>query len=150
MTEVLHVVAVVLTGLSAGLFATFSYVVMPGLRRADDETFVQAMRSINIAILNPVFAVVFGGAAVALVAALVAAWSTDARAWLLAALLLYVAGAFVVTGAVNIPLNDALESGSGAPVALREAFESRWVAVNHVRSALTVAAFACATIGLAV
>ena len=150
MTEVLYVVAVVLAGLSAGLFATFSYVVMPGLRRADDETFVQAMRSINIAILNPVFAVVFGGAAVALVAALVATWSTDARGWLIAALLLYVVGAFVVTGAVNIPLNDALESGSGAPAALREAFESRWVVFNHVRSVLTVVAFACATIGLAV
>ncbi|KAA1374565.1 anthrone oxygenase family protein [Aeromicrobium fastidiosum] len=150
MTEVLHVVAVVLTGLSAGLFATFSYVVMPGLRRADDATFVQTMRSINVAILNPVFAVVFGGAAVALVAALVATWSMDARPWLIVALLLYVAGAFVVTGAVNIPLNDALASGAGAPAPLRQSFEARWVLFNHVRAVLTVAAFASATIGLVV
>ena len=54
--------ATVLTGLSAGLFVTFSYAVMPGLRRTGDATFVQAMRAINSAILNPVFALVFGGA----------------------------------------------------------------------------------------
>ena len=44
-------------GLVAGLFAGFAYAVMPGLRRADDATVVQAMREVNRAILNPVFAV---------------------------------------------------------------------------------------------
>ena len=36
------IVATVLTGLFTGLFATFSYAVMPGLRRTDDATFVRA------------------------------------------------------------------------------------------------------------
>lgn len=147
MTDAIVIVAVVLTGLSAGLFATFSYVVMPGLRRVDDESFVAAMRSINVAILNPVFALVFGGAAVALAAATAAAWGTDGRPWLIAGLLLYVIGAFVVTGVVNIPLNDALAAGQEAPAVLRGAFESRWSLWNYVRSALTVASFACAVIG---
>ncbi|MET0822491.1 MAG: anthrone oxygenase family protein [Aeromicrobium sp.] len=147
MAGAIVVVAVVLTGLSAGLFATFSYVVMPGLRRVDDQAFVASMRAINAAILNPVFAVVFGGAAVALTAALVTSWVADARPWLIAALVLYVVGAFVVTGAVNIPLNDALEGGSGEPSLLREAFEKRWVVWNHLRSMLTVAAFVCAVVG---
>ena len=147
MADAIVVVAVVLTGLSAGLFATFSYVVMPGLRRVDDGAFVASMRAINVAILNPVFAVVFGGAAVALAAALMMSWDADARPWLIAALVLYVVGAFVVTGAVNIPLNDALEAGSGEPSRLREAFERRWVAWNHVRSVLTAAALVCAAVG---
>lgn len=147
MADAIVVVALVLTGLSAGLFATFSYVVMPGLRRVDDGAFVASMRAINVAILNPVFAVVFGGAAVALAAALVTSWDAHARPWLIAALVLYVVGAFVVTGAVNIPLNDALEAGSSAPSQLREAFERRWVAWNHVRSVLTVAALVCAAVG---
>lgn len=147
MAGAIVVVAVVLTGLSAGLFATFSYVVMPGLRRVDDGAFVASMRAINVAILNPVFAVVFGGAAVALAAALVTSWDAEARPWLLAALVLYVVGAFVVTGAVNIPLNDALEAGSGEPSQLRESFERRWVVWNHVRSTLTVTSFVCAVIG---
>jgi uncharacterized membrane protein len=146
MTRVSLAAAATLLGLSAGLFATFSYVVMPGLRRIGDATFVQSMRAINVAILNPVFAVVFGGAALVTVAALIGAWATDARPWLLAAFVLYVLGAFVLTGAVNVPLNDALEAGTGPAAELRSAFEDTWVAVNHARSALTVAAFVCAVV----
>lgn len=147
MTRALLVAAMTLTGLSAGLFATFSYAVMPGLRRTDDATFVHTMRAINVAILNPVFALIFVGAAAASVAALVAGWGTGARLWLIAALVLYVVGAFIVTGAVNVPLNDALAAGSEGPAQLREAFEDRWIAWNHVRSVLTTMALACLAIG---
>ncbi|KQX74960.1 DUF1772 domain-containing protein [Aeromicrobium sp. Root472D3] len=146
MTSILVVAATVLTGLSAGLFATFGYAVMPGLRRTDDAVFVQAMRAVNVAILNPVFAVVFGGAFVVSVAAVVASWGTSAAPWLLASTLLYVVGAFVVTGVVNVPLNDALAEGDEVR-SLRAAFERRWVASNHVRSALTTVALVCAAIG---
>lgn len=146
MIEILVVMAAVLVGLSAGLFATFSYVVMPGLRGTDDATFVQSMRSINVAILNPVFAVVLGGSAVAAIAATVVAWGTDAAPWLLAAVVLHVAGAFVVTGAVNVPLNNALEAGSGGAPSPRAAFERRWTGWNHVRSVLTLAAFVCSVV----
>ncbi len=146
MTSILVVAATVLTGLSAGLFATFGYAVMPGLRRTDDEVFVQAMRAVNVAILNPVFAVVFAGAFVVSVAAVVASWGTSAAPWLLASTLLYAVGAFVVTGVVNVPLNDALAEGED-PAMSRAAFERRWVASNHVRSVLTLAALVCAAVG---
>ncbi len=147
MTQVLIVLAVVLTGLSAGLFATFSYAVMPGLRRCDDASFVQAMRGINIAILSPVFAVVFVGAALVTVAALVAGWGSDARPWMIAALALYVLGAFAVTGAVNVPLNDALEAGIDDVSRLRTSFEPRWVVWNHARSLTTTGALVCLAVG---
>lgn len=147
MTRALLVAAMTLTGLSAGLFATFSYAVMPGLRRTDDAVFVHTMRAINVAILNPVFALIFVGAAAASVAALVAGWGTDARPWLIGALVLYIVGAFIVTGAVNVPLNDALAAGSEGPAQLRAAFEDRWVAGNHVRSVLTTMALVCLAIG---
>jgi len=147
MTRGLVSVATVLVGLSAGLFTAFSYAVMPGLRRTDDPTFVHAMRAINGAILNPVFGVVFVGAGIAAATALAAAWGSDARPWLVAALALYVIGGFIVTGAVNVPLNDALESGDSGPAQLRAAFEDRWVVFNHVRSVLTTASFACLVIG---
>ena len=140
--------ATLLTGLSAGLFATFSYVVMPGLRRSDDAEFVAAMRGINIAILNPVFALVFGGSFVATVTALVAGWDDPSRPWIFAALAAYVVGAFVITFAVNVPLNNALEAGAGSSTVLRRAFEVRWVGSNHARSALTVAAFGCLVLAL--
>lgn len=147
MTRAVLVAAMTLTGLSAGLFATFSYAVMPGLRRTDDATFVDTMRAINGAILNPVFGLIFVGAAAASVVALIAGWGTDARPWLIAALALYVVGAFIVTGAVNVPLNDALAAGAETPAKLRAAFEDRWIAWNHLRSVLTAAAFVCLAIG---
>ena len=46
------VAAVITNGLMAGLFAAYSYAVMPGLGRAGDRTFVEAMQQTNAAILN--------------------------------------------------------------------------------------------------
>jgi uncharacterized membrane protein len=148
MTRAVLAAATVLMGLSAGLFATFSYAVMPGLRRTDDATFVHSMRAINIAILNPVFGIVLVGAGLAAAAALASGWGSAARPWLVAGLALYVTGAFVVTGAVNVPLNDALETGTDHAAQLRAAFEDRWVVFNHVRSVLTTSAFVCLVIGI--
>ena len=54
--------ATVTTGLMAGLFAAFSYAVMPGLGRAGDAAFVEGMQKINVAILNGWFGICFGGA----------------------------------------------------------------------------------------
>ncbi|AWB93227.1 DUF1772 domain-containing protein [Aeromicrobium chenweiae] len=143
MAETLLTVAVVLTGLSAGLFAAFSYAVMPGLRRTDDAVFVQAMRAVNVAILNPVFGVVLVGPTAAAVAAVVAGWDSDARWWTVAGALLYALGAFVVTAAVNVPRNDALAAGTADASVLRRQFEATWVRWNHVRSVLTTAGFVC-------
>lgn len=139
--------ATVLTGLSAGLFVTFSYAIMPGLRRTGDSTFVQAMRAINSAILNPVFALVFGGAFVATAAALVVCWGESPRLWVIAGLALYI-GVLVVTLVVNVPLNGALEAGAGSPATARSAFEDSWVRWNHVRSVVATVSFACLVVGL--
>lgn len=148
MTKSVLIAATVLMGLSAGLFATFSYVIMPGLRRASDAAFVDAMRGINVAILNPVFALTFGGAFLVTVLALVLGWDDSSRPWVIAGMVLYVVGAYVITFAVNVPMNDALEAGKGSPASLREAFEDRWTAWNHVRSVLTTSALVCLVVGV--
>src|SRR5688500_17535686 len=62
---VLSAVSVLLFGLSAGVFFTYSNSVMPGLRRTDDHTYVTAFNGMNVAILNPLFFVVFVGAQIA-------------------------------------------------------------------------------------
>lgn len=147
MTKSLVVATLTLTGLSAGLFTTFSIAVMPGLRRAGDASFVDAMRGINVAILNPVFGVIFGGAFIAAVAALIVGWNDVARPWFIAGIILYVIGAFIMTGAVNVPLNDALEAGTGSASSLREAFEDKWIAWNYARSIFTTAAFVSLVVG---
>lgn len=140
----------VTAGLMAGLFAAFSYSVMPGLGRSSDHTFVEAMRDINKAILNPVFMLPFMGTIPLLGVATVQAWRDQGRPvlpWVLAALALYLV-AFVVTAGVNVPLNNRLaEAGdpdrTGRSAAIRADFEGRWVTWNIVRAFLHTAAFAC-------
>ena len=148
MTKTALITAAALMGLSAGLFATFSYVIMPGLRRTSDAAFVDTMRGINIAILNPVFALTFGGAFFVGLLALVLGWDDASRPWVIAGLVLYALGAYVITFSVNVPMNDALEAGKGSAASLREAFEDRWTAWNHVRSVLTTAGFVCLIVGV--
>ena len=148
MTKTALIAATVLMGLSAGLFATFSYVIMPGLKRATDAAFVDTMRGINVAILNPVFALTFGGAFFVTILALLLGWGDASRPWVIAGLVLYVVGAYVITFAVNVPMNDALEAGTGSAASLREAFEDRWTTWNHARSLLTTSALVCLVVGV--
>lgn len=151
MTEIVTVIAVVLAGLYAGLFTTFSYAVMPGLRRTDDPTFVPAMRQIDLAILNPVLALVFGGSVLTSIAATVVGFhESGVRWWLLTGAGLVVA-AGLLTVVVNVPMNNRLEAGVVAgesPAPLREAFESPWVRWNHVRSVLSTAGFVLLVVAL--
>lgn len=144
------VAAALTTGLMAGLFAGFAYGVMPGLSRTDDRTFISAMQKINVAIVNGWFMISFMGALFVAVVATVVHWRGGAHPalpWVIAGLVLY-ALMFLVTVAVNVPLNDQLAaagdaSGIGDPAAVRERFEGRWVAWNIVRAVAATAAFAC-------
>ena len=153
MNEVVTVVAVVLAGLFAGLFVTFSYGIMPGLRHADDSTFVHAMREINVGILNAMLAIIFGGGTLAAIAAAVVGFDDkDARWWLVAGAVLVVATT-VVTMVVNVPMNDRLVAGVDAgepPTALREAFEEPWIRWNIARSVLSTAGFVALLVALLV
>ncbi|MGA5561649.1 DUF1772 domain-containing protein [Streptomyces platensis] len=140
-------VATLGAGLMAGLFAAFAYAVMPGLARSADRTFVQAMRHINRAILNGWFLVPFLLPIPLLVLATVLAWNGHGRValpWIVAALVLYLAGFFVTSG-VNVPLNNALDKADtgddSRTEAARTAFEGRWVTWNTVRALLHTAAF---------
>lgn len=133
--------ATVAMGLIAGAIYSFACAVMPGLARSDDRVYVDVMRDINEVIENPVFFLSFIGA---LLLSGVAAWQARGkpyRAWVWAAFAAY-ALAFLITVAVNIPLNDDLAQ-SGDPGALREEFEDPWVAWNVVRTVLSTLALAC-------
>ena len=57
--------AIVLTGITAGIFFTWSNAVMPGIGKLDDLEFLQALKSMNRVILNNAFMAVFGGAMIA-------------------------------------------------------------------------------------
>jgi uncharacterized membrane protein len=138
------------SGLMAGLFVGFAYSVMPGLGRSSDRTMIEAMQNINKAIVTPWFLLLFAGPIPLLILAAVLAWRGQGRPalpWILAALALYLI-AFLITGGVNVPLNDQLaEAGNPRHVldlsAIRSDFESKWVAWNIARGLLHTAAFGC-------
>jgi len=132
-------------GLAAGVFALYAHTIMPGLKTTDDRTFVTSFQAIDRAIVNPWFMLTaFGGALLFTAAAAVANRGSAALTWILVALGLYVV-AFVVTIAVNVPLNDALKAAGTHDVAgARARFdEARWAAWNLLRVATSGGAFAC-------
>jgi uncharacterized membrane protein len=138
--------ATVAAGLQAGTYYTWACGVMPGLARGDDRTFVTAMQHMNVAIVNPVFMLSFLGAP-ALAAAAVVTSSSTARPWVVAGLAFAVA-TIVITGAGNVPLNNALDAAGSVDkitdlAAVRADFEDAWVRWNIVRAVTSTASLAC-------
>ena len=142
--------AMIATGLSAGLLYSYACSVLPGLAQTSDRTFIDAMQQINKAIQNPVFFASFFGA-LALTAVAAAQQRRlgpgAATRWTVAALALY-ALALLVTMGANVPLNNHLAAAGGPariadPAAVRNHFQAPWMAWNIARTALATAALAC-------
>ena len=132
--------ALLTTGLMAGVYLAFSIAVLPGIARGDDETFVSAMRGMNAAILNPVFGLVFGGPLVfGIVAVATRLPDGDDISSIGAALGLYLS-TLLITGGINVPLNNRLDS-TEPPQAARALFERSWVRWNVVRTVLCTLSF---------
>ena len=137
-------VALVLTGLSAGLFVGWAVSVIPGTRRTSDRTYVETMQRINVAIVNPPFLVIFMGTAIALLISAILLFAGDQtrRAWwATAATATYVVGMLGVTIGGNIPLNNALDSfdlgdaGDDEVNRQRRDYEGPWNRLHYTRSA---------------
>jgi uncharacterized membrane protein len=157
-SQVATLVAATMTvGLMAGVFGLYAQAIMPGLGETDDRTFVDAFQAIDEAIVNPLFLATLVGALVLTGLAAVLHRGEDGRStlpWIVAALVLYLA-AFVITVAVNVPLNDDINA-AGDPdriadlAAVRERFdEDRWVRWNIVRAVACTTAFGCLVWALA-
>jgi uncharacterized membrane protein len=154
LPRTLTIVAVVATGLMAGVFLAFSTFVMPGLRRASDDAGLRAMQGINKAApASPVFVIFLVGTAVLGVG--LAVWAlTDldepAAPYLLAGAVLYLA-TIVITAAYHIPRNDALglvdPSSAGAADAWH-GYYGGWVLWNHVRTLAPTAAMVAYVLAL--
>jgi uncharacterized membrane protein len=152
--QVIALLAATLTmGLMAGVFGLYAHAIMPGLGKTDDRTFIGAFQEIDKAVVRPWFMLFFVGALVYTGLAAVFHLGADERSvlpWIVAALALYLA-VFVITVAVNVPLNDDIKA-AGDPdriadlAAVRASFhETRWVAWNIVRAVATTVAFGCLT-----
>ncbi|MFF5031525.1 anthrone oxygenase family protein [Nocardia salmonicida] len=142
------VLALLSTGLIAGVFYAYAISVMPALARTDDRTLIDVMQKINVVIINPWFMFGFMGTVgfTALAAALhLGKEQRSTLIWIGIALALNVI-AFTVTAGLNVPLNDAL-AAAGDPAsiadtaAVRADFEATWVRWNIVRAVVHTAAF---------
>lgn len=143
--------ATLTVGLMAGIFAAFALSVMRGLGRSSDSTFVEAMRRINVEIVNPWFVFCFlGGAVFTLLTIFFTVRGypagdpgRDPLGWIIAGFVLY-GLSLGVTFLVNMPLNAALAAADkGDPATARKPFEKRWVQFNIIRTVTAVAAFVC-------
>jgi uncharacterized membrane protein len=141
-------------GLMAGLFFTFSAVVMKALARLPPSEGISAMQSINVAIINPLFLAVFFGTAAACVLAVISSllrWHDPGAVYLLVGGALYLVGSLLVTLVFNVPMNEALASVAPADpegASLWASYLANWTAWNHVRAAAALAAAASLTVAL--
>lgn len=142
--------ATIAMGIAAGVYLLYALVIMPGLAKTDDRTFVGAFRQIDTAIVGPFLMVFFIGPlafAVLAAASNLGADDQSALPWIAAAIVLQLVMAGI-TVRVNVPLNDDI-NGAGDPgnidvAAVRERFnEARWVRANNVRAAAATVAFGC-------
>lgn len=135
-------------GMVAGLYFAFSTFIMTALARIAQVHGVSAMNSVNSTILRSLFMPLFFGttaASAALVIIGLLRRSEPGATAMLVGGLIYVAGMFLCTVFLNVPLNNALtavdpESGGAAPVWVR--FLKEWTMWNHVRTISSAAACA--------
>lgn len=142
--------ATVLSGLSAGFYYAWQVSVIPGHRRVGHLVFLESMQSINRAILNPAFALVFFGTLVVLLWASYQSFSQGVVfRWTLAATMIYVFGVLGVTFLGNIPLNEMLDKvdlsrlDAHQAQALRQKFEISWNRYHLWRTVMALLSFVC-------
>ncbi|MEL7215815.1 MAG: anthrone oxygenase family protein [Pseudomonadota bacterium] len=119
-------------GLMGGFFFAWTNPAMMGFARTSPATYVAAMQSINAAVQNPVFFVLFFGTVP--LGLLVAAASGFAPAVVFAALCYGFAVAITIFG--NVPMNSEMAEwtlDALPPAREIEAFRLRWMHLNTAR-----------------
>ena len=147
---------VILTGLSAGLFYAWSISVIPGTQKINDLSYLYTMQSINRAILNPAFFIVFLGSLIALACSSYFNYGVSTKGFwfLLIATVTYLIGTVGVTGLGNVPLNNELEGLKIPALSTEEAaefrkyYESRCNKLHTYRMLFSVFSFVMALLAL--
>ena len=138
-----------LCSLVAGLVFTFAIVVMPGIKNLGDLSFLKSFKAMDRVIQNnqPVFMLVWlGSAVVLLVSTVLGIWQLEGldRILLVVACAIYLFGVHLPTVAINIPLNNHLQSldldtmTESALLETTARFESRWLRWNAIRTVLAI------------
>ncbi len=147
-------ITILLTGLSAGLFFAWSVSVIPGTRKVQDIIYLETMQSINRAILNPAFFLIFFGSLLLLAISTIQQFQTGISFWiLLVAALAYLIGTFGVTVFGNVPLNNSLDVLQLSDLSndqitnMRQHYEVNWNRLHMIRTVFAVLSFLLSLLG---
>jgi uncharacterized membrane protein len=150
--DVITLLAILGCGLMAGVFFIFSVAIMNALSRLPASEGIAAMQAINIAIVNPLFMLVFLGTAATTIFVVVSSllkWQEPNAIYLVVGGVLYVVGSLLVTVIINIPMNNALAAAKptdSTSATLWANYLTNWTAWNHVRVVAAIAATVSLTI----
>ncbi len=140
--------ATLLCSLVAGFLFAFACVAMPGIGTLGDRDFVSSFQVMDRVIQNnqPLFMLVWAGSVLTLVLSSVIGFSRLAgpdRTLLLVAAVAYLIGVQLPTLAINVPLNNQLQTldletmSDEALASARADFEPRWNRWNQIRAAFS-------------
>jgi len=147
--------AILFTGLTAGLCFTWSNAITPGIARLDNVSFLKAFQAMNRVIINSSFMVVFFGPVLLLSVNTFLFRNNSIIFWLfLAAAILFIGGIGLVTIFGNVPLNEILDKSSLDALSeiqlqeLRNTFEEPWNRWHTIRTLSSFGAFVLLIIGM--
>jgi uncharacterized membrane protein len=147
--SILLALAILGSGLVAGVFLAFSTFVMRAIDQTPPVQAVQTMQNINVTVFTPLFMIPLFGT-VLLGAYL--GFAIGGR-WVWLGALIYALGVVGVTMVCNVPLNNEMAriSLSDPEIAVRwSAFYRPWMMWNHVRCLASAVACLCFVMALVV
>lgn len=148
------ILLIVLTGMMAGIYFTFSVVIMRSLDELPGLQGAQAMNKINDVILNTLFMPVFFGTTLWFAGLIVWAltdWQGTQSSLVISAALTYIIGMFFVTAFGNVPLNNQLKQSERDEPLLATSWQlylERWTRLNHIRTMACIASSALLTMAI--
>ena len=137
--------AVIATGLVAGVFLTFSDFVMRSLAASEAIAGAEAMQEINRKVYGSIFLTLFLGMTAGSAGLIGAGLLTGGPAapWLIGGGAIYLSCVFGVTVLGNVPMNqrlDALPPADKTTLDYWGEYAVRWTRLNHVRTIGSAAA----------
>jgi len=147
--DIALMLATLLCALVAGFLVAFAIVVMPGIKTFNNQQFLQSFKVMDGIIQNnqPSFIFIWAGSVLALLATAgigIAQLEGANLGLIIAACAVYLFGVQVPTMAINVPLNNKLQSldlNSLSETELEEArhnFEPRWNRWNSIRTVVAI------------
>ncbi len=143
MKNIIIIVAIISTGIMSGIFFTWTNAVKPGIGALNAVSYLTAFKSMNKAILNPLFYLVFILPVLTIpISAYMNYGSPNFYVFklLLASTIIYLFGVFIVTINGNVPINELLENTDLQKItetelsSLKENIEKKWNNFNLIRT----------------